>query len=136
MKRFIVIVIGFLLVAGCGGCQSKQAEQKQPISHLVTEITVIRLSDLEIHRYTGHQSMGRILNYLRNLDPFGKTPGPTHPSKQDYRITLIFSDGRQRTYLQHDQQYFLDWDNRWKLILPEDAQHFSLLFAGMPSEAL
>lgn len=132
MKRMLLILFGVLPVLFCG-CQVQEPPPVD-VSHLVTEITITRLTDQQTHHYTGQKSMSRVLNYLRQLDPFGKAAEPAATSGQDYRITLLFSDGRQRTYLQKNGEFFLDGDNHWKQIHPEDARHLSLLFTALPSD--
>ena len=129
MKRLLLILFGVLpILSGC------HRQELISVSHLVTGITITRLADGETHHYTQDHAMGRILNYLRSLDPFGKTEADPVISPEDYQITLHFSDGRQRSYWQQNREKFLDADNRWKQIHPEDARQLSLLFAAIPSE--
>ena len=133
MKRLFLLFSIFSLLL-CTGCRSSMPQESVTSSQLVTQISIIRLSDLEVHSYTGQKSMIRFLNHLRCLDPFGISPGPSQSSRDDYRITLTFSDGRQRVYLQKADQYFLGMDGYWQLVHPKDAAKLSLLFAAIPSD--
>lgn len=116
----------------CTGCQRLSINRPAPTSHVVTEITITRESDDLTHRYTGQDSMGQILSYLRRLDPYGKVEeDPEVLSGENYQITVTLSDGRQTVYRQVAMCYFCGADQHWQQIDPEAAKELPLLFAEL-----
>lgn len=129
MKKFSILFLCLFLTVICCGCQGQAASQAQPASHLVSEITIRRESDRVTHHYSDQVSMGKILSYIRRLNPYGKAPQNFHQlSGESYQITIHFSDGNQRVYEQKDHRFFYDADCRWKQIDPEAAAELSVLF--------
>lgn len=134
MKKVSIFFLCLLLTVSCCGCFDQTTSQSQPASHLVNEITIWRESDHVTHHYSDQASMGKILNYIRRLNPYGKAPQNFHQlSGVSYQITIHFSDGTQRVYEQKAQRFFYDADCRWKQIDPEAAAELPMLFDTLHS---
>ncbi len=137
-KKFaLLLLVGSLL--GLAGCKASSAALPQPpLCRVVTRVEV----DYEngpIHArrcYTSSEKMEQVLNYLRQIDPYG-TPeeSPETVSGSDYFIILSYSDGFQKRYHQKSDRYFQTDGGRWARIDPDRAEKLAELLGAMPSDS-
>ncbi len=133
--RFTAIVL--LCTALCG-CQPLSNDPK-PTFSVVTKVSV-SYDNGPFHaqrEYTDTEKTRLILNYIRQLDPYG-TPeeNPQNISGSEYRIDVYHSDGTCSVYRQKCDRYFQNPDGIWYSIKPERAQGLGLLLGNIHSDNL
>lgn len=135
-KLAILLLTGSLL--GMTGCKASTAALPQPpLCRVVTRVEVdYENGPLHAQRcYTSSEKMEQVLNYLRQIDPYG-TPqeSPETISGSDYVIILSYSDGFQKRYHQKGDRYFQTENGRWARIDPDRAEKLAQLLGAMPSD--
>ena len=119
------------------GCNGKKNDQFQSQSKVVTAITVI-YENGNLRRqsvYTADNKMRAILNYLRWIDPYG-TPAedPESVDGSAYRITITFSNGGTKQYVQKADRYMRLDGQPWQSIDPKNAATLGQMLAKMESD--
>ena len=129
MKRIVFLVFFCFLLGGCTPSDPK------PISRVVTGIEVqYRQNEKELHRvYTRDSSMQSVLNYLRMLHPSGPVT-PEEESQNTCRITIQYSTGEYRTFLQTGDRYLRTDGNRWQKVDTVQAKLLYPLLLLLPSD--
>ena len=138
MKNFKKIWILATLCVLLAGCRSSASQQNaDPICRVVTKVSVT-YENGAIHAnrfYTSAEKMQRILNYLRLIDPYGHpAEDPESSGGSNYRITLSYSDGCEKTYLQKSDRYLKEDGGPWKKIDPTEAEELGRLMGQMESD--
>ncbi len=130
--RVLILICILCLLPGCHKAQ-------EPASfRLVTGIDVsFENGPLHTQRhYTTSAKMRSILHYLRWIDPYGQPEeNPEDTPGSSIRITLSYSDGTQKKYLQKADRYFLEDGKGWLRIDPEDAQILCQMLGKMESDS-
>lgn len=86
-------------------------------------------------QYTAAEKMQQILNYLRLIDPYGKPDeDPETAAGSRFRITLSYSDGCQKVYLQQSDRFMKTDDGQWKRIDPDRARELSRILGQMEGD--
>ncbi len=115
------------------GCQ----KTPEPMCQVVTEIS-ISYQDGPIHakrHYTDTEKTREILNYIRQLDPYGKPEeNPETADGSEYVITLFHSDGCQQVYRQKGNRFFQGLDGMWRKIDPQKAEKLSWIMGKTRSD--
>ena len=115
-KIFITALLLLAVLSGCG-------KQEKPQSiRFITGITVTSIRDghLERRQLTKSAPMQRIMNYLRQLDPYNKTGISADTFRTDaYEIIVSYSDGNHATYRQIYDQYLQLPNGSWRCIDPK-----------------
>ncbi len=135
-KMSIIILSVVMLSVGLTGC--RRTQNPEPTSlRVVTEITVTYdYGSVHARRsYTHQEKMRHILNYLRQIDPYGEpAENPETADGSDYRITCHYSDGSQKCYRQKGDRYFQGADGIWRSIDPKKAMHLGFILGKMKSD--
>ncbi len=131
-KLIAVFVLISLLLAGCGGKQQAPAACR-----VVTGVHIV-FDDGPLHlerQYTVSSKVRAILNYLRWLDPYGlPEEDPETVSGSSFAITLQYSDGCEKHYLQKADRFLLEDGKPWQRIDPKRAQTLSQILGQMGSD--
>lgn len=135
LRKMIAIFIWLsLLFSGCS--QGNAAPPAQ--CRTVTGIHVtFNNGPLYLERqYSVSSKVRAILNYLRWLDPYGMPEeDPETVSGSCFEITLQYSDGCEKRYLQKADRFLLEEGKPWRRIDPARAQTLSQILGQMPSDA-
>lgn len=129
MKRILFLLILGLFLSGCS------AKQEHSAYRVVTGVQVrytANGSTLE-RTYTKQGSMRSILTYLRILDPFGPVQ-PEGEFDSSCQITLQYSNGPDRVYLQQGLHYLQQDNGSWERIDPSHASLLYPLLLLLPSD--
>lgn len=127
MTTFLMLSVILSLTACCGNCPDKPSSP----ARVVTRITIT--CEDESRTYGSEESMETILAYLRNLAPMNiADTAPTQGCL--YRITLFFSDGACREFLQQDR-FFREGDGTWKTITEQHNLALSKLYDLLEPES-
>ena len=129
MKKTGIMLICLLLLSGCG---NRQAEVN---CRVVTGVEVLyRQQGQTVSRtYTRQESMGSVMNYLRMLNP----KGPVYPEGSDSvncQITLHYSHGPDKVFLQQGNDYLQQDEGEWQQINRSQAQLIYPLLLLLPSD--
>ena len=131
MKRIFIIFL-FAAALVFSGFQGKPSQ-----THCVTHIEVLgEQNGVAIQRsYTKEEKMRAVLMYLRLLEP-GDVPevDPDRISADVNHITLVFSNGEQRTYTQKGHRYFRKDSGPWQNIPPQQAAALYALMRRLESD--
>ena len=132
VKKLIAVFALFaLLLTGCSRAQSPDK------CRIVTGIRVA-FEDGPLHtqrQYTTSSKVRAILNYLRWLDPYGRPEeDPETVSGSSFRITLQYSDGCEKHYVQKADRFLLEDGKPWRRIDPTRAQTLSQILGKMASD--
>ena len=129
MKRLLSMVLIGLMLCGCAGVKSHTGHR------VVTGVQVrYQQQDRVLERtYSKTASIGSILNYLRILDAHGPVK-PVGNADTFCRITLQYSQGPDRIYLQQGQQYLRQDDGDWQTINSARASLLYGLLLLLPSD--
>ena len=136
MKKSKMLVALILLVSLIlTGCNRRQQAPAQ--CRVVTGIHV-SFDDGPLHmerQYTLSSKVRAILNYLRWLDPYGlPEENPETVSGSSFRITLQYSDGCEKHYLQKADRFLLEDGKPWRRIDPARARALSEILGKMASD--
>ena len=134
MKKLVAIfVLISLLLCGCG----RKATQVPAQCRTVTGIR-ITFDNGPLHterQYTASAKVRAILNYLRWLDPYGlPEEDPETVSGSSFAITLKYSDGCEKHYLQKADRFLLEDGKPWRRIDPARAKTLSQILGQMASD--
>ena len=133
MLIVILLLIG-LLFSGCSRGSAQQVPEKCRVVtgvHVVFENGPLRTE----RRYTASPKVRAILNYLRWLDPYGlPEENPEAVSGSSFYITLQYSDGCEKQYLQKADRFLLEDGKPWRQIDPIRAQTLSQILGKMDSD--
>lgn len=140
VRKKMVIFLLTVSLLGLSGCKASSAALPQPpLCRVVTRVEVdYENGPLHAQRcYTSSEKMERVLNYLRQIDPYG-TPeeSPETAAGSDYYIILSYSDGFQKHYHQKSDRYFQTEGGRWARIDPTRAEELGELLGSMPSDGV
>ena len=138
MKKSKKLTAFFLLVSVLlTGCSRNTMVQEPAQCRLVTGVH-ITFDDGPIHlerQYTVSSKVRAILNYLRWLDPYGlPEEDPETVSGSSFRITLQYSDGCEKNYVQKANRFLLEDGKQWKRIDPTRALTLSQILDKMDSD--
>ena len=136
-KKMLIIALSVLMLSvDLTGCRRTQNTEPTAL-RVVTEITVT-YDYGAIHasrNYTHQEKMRYILNYLRQIDPYGDpAENPETADGSDYRITCHYSDGSQKCYRQKGDRYFQGTDGIWRSIDPKRAIYLGFILGKMKSD--
>ena len=132
MKKAIAILL--LLALFCSGCTRRETPAQCRV------VTGIHISfdngPFHIERqYTLSSKVRAILNYLRWLDPYGlPEEDPETVTGSSFQITLQYSDGCEKQYLQKADRFLLEDGKPWRRIDPARAQTLSEILGKMESD--
>ena len=133
-RVFAILSLFALLLSGCGRYNPADT---QPQCRVVTGISVI-FNNGPIHAekyYTSSNKMRAVLNYLRWIDPYGPPEeDPETVTGSSFRITLEYSDGCQKDYVQKADRFMQEDDGSWKKIDPKKALTLSQIIGLMESD--
>ena len=129
---WILFAAAFLL----GGC-SRLETLPPSVCRVVTGVSVdFENRGLRARRnYTAAEKMQQVLNYLRIIDPYGNPEeDPEAAGGSSFRITLTYSDGHQKVYLQKSDRFMKTDDGVWKKIDPDRAVELGRILGRMESD--
>jgi len=131
-------VFGILLAAVflLGGC-SRLETLSPSVCRVVTGISVdFEHRGLRANRnYTAAEKMQQVLNYLRIIDPYGNPEeDPETAEGSSFRITLSYSDGHQKVYLQKSDRFMKTDNGNWKKIDPDRALELGRILGRLESD--
>ena len=135
-KLIVILLLTGLLFSGCSRENAQQVPEK---CRVVTGIHVVfENGPLQMQRqYTTSSKVRAILNYLRWLDPYGlPKEDPETVSGSSFYITLQYSDGCQKRYLQRADRFLLEDGKPWRRIDPVRAQTLSEILGKMESDVV
>ena len=133
-RRIFAVLSLAVLLSGCG---NRAPDSSQPQCRVVTGITVTyENGTARAEKYfTASNKMRAILNYLRWIDPYGAPEeDPETVTGSSFRITLEYSDGCQKDYLQKADRFMQEDGGGWKKIDPEKALTLSQIVGEMESD--
>ncbi len=130
MRKIGALLICILILSGCGNRQTAE------VCKVVTGVEVqYQQRGEKIERtYTRQESIGSVMNYLRMLKP----AGPVIPEESDSgscRITVHYSYGPDKVFLQQGNDYLQQDGGVWKQIDRQQAQLLYPLLLLLPSDA-
>ena len=135
MRKYRFTAIVLLCVTLCGCRQA--TDMSKPLCTVVTKVSV-SYENGPFHaqrEYTDTEKTRQILNYIRQLDPYGKPEeNPQNVSGSEYRIDVYYSDGTCSIYRQKCDRYFQNADGIWYSIKPERAKGLGLLLGKIRSD--
>ncbi len=135
MKKSKLLILFFLLTGLLlPGCRSME---KPAQCRIITGVH-ITFDDGPFHierQYTASPKVRAILNYLRWLDPYGlPEEDPDAVSGSQFQITLQYSDGCEKQYLQKADRFLLEDGKPWRRIDPARARTLSEMLGKMASD--
>ena len=135
MKKTIAVLLLFtLMLSGCSRGNTAAPDK----CRIVTGIH-ITFDNGPLHterQYTASSKVRAILNYLRWLDPYGlPEEDPEAVSGSNFHITLQYSDGCEKHYLQKADRFLLEDGKPWRRIDPARAQTLSQILGKMESDS-
>ena len=138
-KKASVIFMLLTLLAGCaGGCSHRPSPAPSGSGFRVVTGVTVTYQNGPIHAqrlYTNEGKMQQILNYLRLIDPYGAPEeNPETAAGSDFRITISYSDGNQKTYRQKSDRFMLEEGGQWKKIDPSKAAELGRILGQMDSD--
>lgn len=129
-KISLLLVLILCIFCGCSHDQT----QDEPICTVVTRIELTRQDGLA-RCYLESEKMGQILDYLRLADPYGiPEEDPEKTEGYRYQITVSFSDGHQKTYLQQGELYLMSEGGYWQKIKKGRGQQLEELLLSLPGD--
>lgn len=123
------------LLSGC----SRLEASAPSVCRVVTGISVdFENRGLRASRYyTAAEKMQQVLNYLRIIDPYGHPEeDPETAEGSSFRITLSYSDGHQKVYLQKSDRFMKTDNGSWKKIDPDRALELGRILGQLESDTL
>ena len=129
MKKIAVILAVVLILGGC-------SKQKEAPYRVITGVQVEyqQRGETLTRIYNRQESIGSVMNYLRMLKP----AGPVQP-QGDYscscRITVRYSDGSGKVFVQQGNDCLKQDDGAWKKIDVHQAQLLYPMLLLLPSDA-
>lgn len=133
-RLFAILSLIAVLLSGCG---SYNPADTQPECRIVTGIAVIyNNGPINAEKYyTSSSKMRAVLNYLRWIDPYGPPEeDPETVSGSSFRITLEYSDGCRKDYVQKADRYMQEDGGNWEKIDPKKALTLSQIIGVMESD--
>ena len=134
--RFLGILLAvFFLLSGC----SRLETLSPSVCRVVTGISVdFENRGLRASRnYTAAEKMQQVLNYLRIIDPYGNPEeDPETAEGSSFRITLSYSDGHRKVYLQKSDRFMKTDNGSWKKIDPDRALELGRILGQLESDPL
>ena len=139
MKRSKMLIAVFALAALLiSGCSRGGFDQEAPAQCRTVTGVHITFENGPLHtqrQYTASAKVRAILNYLRWLDPYGlPEEDPETVSGSSFRITLQYSDGCEKNYVQKADRFLLEDGKEWRRIDPTRAQTLSQILGQMASD--
>ena len=135
LRLVAILLLVSLLFTGCSRADSGQ--QAPDKCRIVTGIH-IAFDDGPHHierQYTVSSKVRAVLNYLRWLDPYGQPEeDPEVVSGSSFQITLQYSDGCEKHYVQKADRFLLEDGKPWRRIDPKRAQTLSQILGKMESD--
>lgn len=136
MKRnyIFTILAALMLLSGCTRLHGNSA---QISIRTVTQVTVSYEDDsfYVTRRYTSGEKVRKVLNYLRQIRPYGKPQeDPEAVSGSLIRIVLSYSDGAQHICQQRSNRYFQEAGGEWMYIDPQKAQQIGMIMGQYESD--
>jgi len=133
-KRIAIVLLICLLLNGC----SRHTTAQEPVRCRVVTGVHITFDNGPFHeerQYTLSAKVRAILNYLRWLDPYGlPEENPETVSGSSFKITLQYSDGCEKNYVQKADRFLLEDGKQWKRIDPARALALSQILGKMDSD--
>ena len=132
-RVFLILFTAFFLLSGC----SRLEASAPSVCRVVTGITVdFENRGLRANRnYTAAKKMQQVLNYLRIIDPYGSPEeDPENVEGSSFRITLSYSDGHQKVYLQKSDRFMKTDNGNWKKIDPDRALELGRILGRLESD--
>ena len=129
----MLLLMGLLFT----GCSRGNAQQVPEQCRVVTGVHVVfENGPLRTERqYIASSKVRAILNYLRWLDPYGSPEeDPDAVSGSSFHITLQYSDGCEKNYVQKADRFLLEDGKPWRRIDPTRAQTLSQILGQMASD--
>lgn len=138
MKKYYIagIFAALMLLSGCTRLGGNM--QAAPV-RVVTQVTVSYEQDpfYVTRHYTSGEKVRHVLNYLRQLRPYGKPQeDPETIGGSLIRIVLSFSDGEQQICQQRSDRYFKKNDEGWMYVDPQKAQQISMILGEFESDPI
>ena len=129
MKKIAICCMLALLLSGCRG------KNTLPAYRVVTGVQVEfeQNGNALFRTYKEQESIQSVLTYLRLLRPFGPVI-PEGEHDLNCRITLKYSHGPDRVYLQQGYEYLKEGDSDWAQIDDTQAQLLYPMLLLLPSE--
>lgn len=133
MKKTALLIL--LISSLCSGCAAAKPRFPGP-KHLVAEITITcSNSSFQQRHYTDQQSMGKILQYLRNVEFSSDEIHQLAPGMgSEYCIILTHSTGQVTVYRQIANSYLSKGSSPWHQLDPEQGKQLETLFRNLPSD--
>ena len=134
MRKIWLCLLAILML---GGCTYHDHRGDQAQSRVVLKIDIdYHFGALSHSRsYRDNEKMREVLNYLRTIKPYGPPEeDPATAFGSLFIITLIYSDGSHKTYLQKSNRYLLEEGGSWQKINPQKAALLGDILAQTPSD--
>jgi len=134
VKKMIAILALFsLLLTGCNRSNAAQPAQCRTVTGIH-----VTFDNGPLHterQYTVSSKVRAVLNYLRWLDPYGlPEEDPETVAGSSFQITLQYSDGCEKHYVQKADRFLLEDGKPWRRIDPARAQTLSQILGKMASD--
>lgn len=135
MRKMIFFLLAALMLSGC-----TYHDTAFPPTHS----RVVLQIDVDYHfgalshsrSYRDNEKMREVLTYLRSLQPHGiPEENPEQAYGSWFLITLTYSDGSHKTYLQKANRYLLEDGGVWKKIDPKKGALLGDILAQTPSDS-
>lgn len=134
-KKLFFIMLSAMLLCGCAAEASEAPEP--PLCRVVTQVEVREETPFAgVQRlYKTQENINRILGGITKLGhkfEAGEMPPPWE--REEYRITLYFSDGNQKIYRYHPLRYLFIQNRGWKRVNEDRSREFLALLQQLPAE--
>ncbi len=133
-----LVAVFAMLALLLSGCSRAEAGQEVPDKCRIVTGIHVTFDDGPLHlerQYTVSSKVRAILNYLRWLDPYGlPEEDPESVSGSSFRITLQYSDGCEKQFVQKADRFLLEDGKPWRRIDPDRAQTLSQILGKMASD--
>ena len=136
-RRSILTAFFAALLLLCGCSRLDPVSPSLPVCRVVTGIDIsYENGPIRVRRsYTASEKMQQVLNYLRIIDPYGPPEeDPETATGSSFRITLSYSDGCEKVYLQKADRFMKTDGGEWKRIDPKRARELSRILGQTESD--